>query len=156
MQEGTDHVRMNSLKWFLFLNCFHDIAQTKFQLSNYIVLICDWFHDFQISSDELADLDSTWGMSDSEDEQLVMSLQSATQRMKDLLFSLQKQNHSLLQLSPLLHSMSSSGGSHSGIYLLEEKLFWDMLFICSALFLYLLLDGDRARVVAIIYITPSC
>ncbi|KAG7169477.1 uncharacterized protein LOC121865744 isoform X2 [Homarus americanus] len=68
----------------------------------------------QISSNEMGDLTSTWGMSDEEDEQLMMSLQSATRRMKDLLTNLQKQNHSLLLLSPILDSLPSSHGSQTG------------------------------------------
>lgn len=83
--------------------------------SRFVSSCKDTLDDYeQISSDELADLDSAWGMSDNEDELLVTSLQSATRRMKDLLSNLQKQNHSLLQLSPILHSLSSSYGSRSG------------------------------------------
>ncbi|XP_045615329.1 paramyosin [Procambarus clarkii] len=67
----------------------------------------------QISSNELGDLDSPWGVSEDEDEQLVMSLQSATRRMKDLLSNLQEQNHSLVLLSPILNSLPSLCGSQT-------------------------------------------
>ncbi|XP_066987193.1 uncharacterized protein [Macrobrachium rosenbergii] len=66
----------------------------------------------QISSSELGELDS-WDDNGSSDEHLLISVQSATRRMRDLIANLQEQNHSLLMLSPLLHSMQSSMGSHA-------------------------------------------
>ncbi|KAK8744253.1 hypothetical protein OTU49_000701 [Cherax quadricarinatus] len=74
--------------------------------SRFISSYKDTLDEFeQISSNELAGTDSTWSVSDIEDEQLVVSLQLATRRMKDLLSSLQEQHHSLLLLSPLLNSL---------------------------------------------------
>ncbi|XP_064113315.1 uncharacterized protein LOC135219980 isoform X2 [Macrobrachium nipponense] len=66
----------------------------------------------QISSSELGELDS-WDDNGSGNEHLLISVQSATRRMRDLIANLQEQNHSLLMLSPLLHSMQSSLGSHA-------------------------------------------
>lgn len=67
----------------------------------------------QISSSELAEVNSEWD-EESSDEQLTESVESAAQRMKALLSSLQEQNHSLLLLSPLLHSFTSTSGSRAG------------------------------------------
>lgn len=67
----------------------------------------------QISSSELAEVNSEWD-EESSDEHLMESVESAAQRMKDLLSSLQEQNHSLLLLSPLLQSFTSTSGSRTG------------------------------------------
>ncbi|XP_068217471.1 uncharacterized protein spn-F isoform X3 [Palaemon carinicauda] len=66
----------------------------------------------QISSSELGELDSLDDEASNE-EHLLMSVQSATRRMKDLIANLQEQNHSLQLLSPFLHSLQSSVGSHT-------------------------------------------
>lgn len=72
----------------------------------------DTLDDFeQISSSELGELDSSWGDDVNSDEQLLLSMQSATQRMKELIANLQEQNHSLLMLSPILQSISTQSSS---------------------------------------------
>ncbi|KAK7065442.1 hypothetical protein SK128_023165 [Halocaridina rubra] len=66
----------------------------------------------QISSMEIEEMDSSWDGSGSSNEQLLLSMQSATRRMKELIVGLQEQNHSLHMLSPILHSVHSSHSSH--------------------------------------------
>lgn len=58
-------------------------------------------------------MNSEWD-EESSDEQLMESVESAAERMKELLSSLQEQNHSLLLLSPLLQSFTSTSGSRTG------------------------------------------
>lgn len=72
-------------------------------------LWCGFF--MQVSSNELHDSDSPWSTGLSEEEQLV---QSATRKMKDLLSRLQDQNHSLLLLSPIIHSLPHSSSTRTG------------------------------------------
>lgn len=65
----------------------------------------------EVTSNELPDSDSPWSSGLSEEEQQV---QSATRKMKELLSRLQDQNHSLLLLSPIIHSLPHSSSSQTG------------------------------------------
>lgn len=84
--------------------------------SRFLSSLKDTLDEFeQISSSELAEVNSEWD-EESSDEQLMESVESAAERMKELLSSLQEQNHSLLLLSPLLQSFTSTSGSRTGSY----------------------------------------
>lgn len=65
----------------------------------------------EVSSTELGDSASLWSSTHTEEEQMV---QNATRRMKELLSCLQDQNHSLLLLSPIIHSLPPSSTSRRG------------------------------------------
>ncbi|KAG0723234.1 hypothetical protein GWK47_043050 [Chionoecetes opilio] len=65
----------------------------------------------EVGSHDLRHSESVWSSTPSEEEQTV---QTATRRMKDLLACLQDQNHSLLLLSPLIHSLPHSTGLQRG------------------------------------------
>ncbi|XP_045136491.1 uncharacterized protein LOC123519334 isoform X3 [Portunus trituberculatus] len=62
----------------------------------------------QVSSTELGNSASLWSSNHTEEEKM---LQNATRRMKELLSCLQDQNHSLLLLSPIIHSLPHSSSS---------------------------------------------